>query len=110
MDFLEVLYPVLLICAPIVLVILIGIAVSAIWLKLMDKNIRACPECGRKAAGVIVETITERLENHVDHKRRNPARIKIEKVTDHYQCEFCGHTWTRSFRRTEQIRKRGIRD
>ena len=110
MNFLEIFYPTLAMCAPITLIILIGIVVTALWLKVMDKNIRACPECGRKAAGTIEETTTERLNSHVDYKRRTPLRITTEIVTDHYQCEFCGHTWTRSFRRTEQTPQSGTRD
>jgi len=81
----------------------IGIAFTALWLKLMDKNIRACPECGRKAAGTIIETEEEMLSNYVDHKRYNSVRVKKTKVTDHYKCDFCGYIWTRSFNRVEPI-------
>jgi hypothetical protein len=27
----------------------------------------------------------------------------MEKVTDHYSCEHCGHRWTRSFTRQEEL-------
>lgn len=107
MDFLEIIYPTLVMCAPITLVIIIGIAVTALWLKIMDKNIRACPECGRKAAGTIVETEEVELSSHVDHNRRISVRIKKLKIIDHYQCDFCEHTWVRSFNRTEQVPIKG---
>ncbi len=103
MNFLEIMYPTLVMCAPITLVIIIGIAVTALWLKIMDKNIRACPECGRKAAGTIVETEEVLLSSYVDHKRRTPVRVKKLKIIDHYQCDFCEHTWERSFNRTEPV-------
>jgi ribosomal protein L37AE/L43A len=100
MNIFEIIYPTLVMCGPIALVLILGIVITALWLKIMDKNIRACPKCGRKAAGFIVETTTERLGSRMDYKRRNPVRITTEKVTDHYQCEFCGHRWEKSFNRT----------
>lgn len=104
MDFLAIVYLTLLICGFVSVVILIGIAVSALWLRYIDRHLRACPRCRRKAAGYIVETETASSHSHVDSKGREPARVTEEHLIDHYQCEHCGHTWTRSFKQTKRTR------
>jgi predicted RNA-binding Zn-ribbon protein involved in translation (DUF1610 family) len=104
MDFLDVIVPILPMCGLLILVLLIGVAFNALWLKLMYRQIRACPSCGAKAAGEIVDTQEIVIANNVDHRGRKPVRIKETKVSDQYQCEVCGHTWTRSFIQKERIR------
>jgi len=104
MDFIDVIMPILPGCGLLIIVIVIGVAFNALWLKLMLRNIRACPECGAKAAGEIVDTQEIVISNHVDHRGRKPVRIKELKVIDHYECDVCQHTWERSFTRKDRIR------
>ncbi|MFQ5615057.1 MAG: hypothetical protein ACE5GO_01135, partial [Anaerolineales bacterium] len=91
MDYLATIFPSLLICGFIGLVILIGIAASMVWFRYVDGYLRACPECHRRGAGYIVETETVSSHSHTDYKGRNPVRITEEHIIDHYQCEHCDH-------------------
>jgi ribosomal protein L37AE/L43A len=104
MDILEVIFPILPMCALLLLVIFIGIGANYFWLKIMYRQIRACPECKTKGSGEIIDTQEVVLSNMVDYKIRKPVRIKETKITDHYQCEVCKHTWTRSFTEKERIK------
>lgn len=104
MDFLEAILPILPMCGLLLLVMLLGIGANYFWLKLMYRRIRACPECKAKGSGEIIDTQEVVLSNMVDYKLRKPVRIKETKITDHYQCEVCKHTWTRSFTEKERIK------
>jgi hypothetical protein len=104
MDLIDVIIPILPVCGLLIIVMALGVSLNALWLKLMLRNIRACPECGAKAAGEIIDTKEIILSNHVDHRGRKPVRIKESKIIDHYQCEVCEHTWERSFTHKERIR------
>ena len=104
MDFLEALLPVLPICGLLLLVLFLGIVVNYFWLKVMYRRIRACPECNAKGAGEIIDTQEVVLSNNVDYKLRKPVRVKEVKITDHYQCEACQYTWTRTFTQKERVR------
>jgi ribosomal protein L37AE/L43A len=104
MDILEVLFPILPMCALLLLVLFIGVVVNYFWLKVMYRRIRACPECNAKSAGEVIDTQAVVLSNKVDYKLRKPVRVKEIKITDHYQCEVCKHTWTRTFTQKERVR------
>ncbi len=104
MDFLDVIVPILPICGLLILVLLLGVSLNYFWLKFMLRRIRACPECGVKAAGEIKNTEEIILSNNVDYRGRKPVRIKETKYIDHYECSACGHTWTRSFTQKSRIR------
>jgi transcription elongation factor Elf1 len=104
MDFLEILFPILPMCGLLLLVLFIGVAVNYFWLKFMYRRILACPECNAKGAGEVIDTQEVILSNKVDYKLRKPVRIKETKITDHYQCKVCGHSWTRSFTQKERVR------
>ena len=108
MDFIDVSLTVLPMCGLLILVLLMGIGLNYLWLRLMLRNIRACPECGTKSAGEIVDTQEIVLSNHVDHRGRKPVRIKETKVIDEYKCNLCDHTWNRSFTRTDRIKMNNI--
>lgn len=108
MDFLDVTFTILPMCGLLILVLLMGIVLNYFWLKLMLRNIRACPECGAKSAGEIMDTQEIILSNHVDHKGRKPVRIKETKIIDNYKCTVCEHTWTRSFNRKDRIKMDNI--
>ena len=108
MDFIDVTLTILPMCGLLILVLLMGISLNYLWLRLMLRNIHACPECGAKSAGEIVDTTEIILSNHVDHRGRKPVRIKETKMIDNYKCEVCGHTWNRSFTRTDRIKMENI--
>ncbi len=103
MDFLNVIIPILPICGLLILVMLLGIGLNYLWLQVMYRRIRTCPECEAKGAGEIVDTQEIVLANNVDYKGRKPVRLKETKITDHYQCETCQHTWERTFTRKERL-------
>lgn len=93
------------------LIFLIILAIFAvIWLiggviiyRIVDNKLRRCPNCKRGAAGFIVQTETEALGIRMDRTGKELVRIKSEKVTDHYECQHCKHTWIRSFERKERM-------
>ena len=68
----------------------------------VDRKLRSCPNCKRRAAGKITKTEIEPLGEIVDHRGRKSVRVKSEKVTDHYKCKHCEHIWMRTFERKEQ--------
>lgn len=74
-----------------------------ILFRVVDRKLRRCPNCKRAAAGTIIESETEPLGIQVDRRGKEMVRIKSEKVIDHFQCDHCGHTWTRSFERKQPV-------
>lgn len=81
---------------------LFWLIIGYLLFRSVDHNLRRCPNCKRGAVGKIIDTDIEPIQTRIDHSKLTPVRIKREKVTDHYQCERCGHTWMRSFERREQ--------
>lgn len=71
--------------------------------RYVDRRLRACPNCKRGASGTITQTEIEQLGVHIDHSGKKSVQVKSEKVTDHYECANCGHTWLRTYERKEQI-------
>jgi hypothetical protein len=108
MEFLDVLAPIVPMCGILVVVMLVGIGFNYLWLKLMYRRIRACPECEAKGSGAVIDTQEIIVSNNVDYRRRKPVRIKETKVIDKLQCEVCQHTWTRSFTREERVRMEDV--
>jgi len=108
MEFLNIILPILPMCLLLILVLFLGVVINYFWLKFMLRRIRACPHCGKNGAGEIVETEEIVLSNSVDHRGRRPVRIKETKVIDHFQCETCAHTWTRSFIQKERVKMNDI--
>jgi hypothetical protein len=104
MDFLDIIFPILPMCLLLILVLLLGVGANYLWLKFMLRRIRACPECGAKAAGELIDTEEIVISNKIERRGRKPIRIKETKVIDQFQCEKCGHTWTRSFVQKERFK------
>ena len=104
MDFLDIIVPIVPMCGLLILVLLVGIGFNYLWLRLMYRRIRACPQCGAKGAGIVIDTQEVVIANNVDYRGRKPVRLKETKITDQYQCEACQHTWTRSFIQKERVR------
>ena len=93
-----------LLCLLLLVVLAATLAVAGfILVRFIDRKFRSCPECGSKSTGVIVGTEIQHLKTYVDHTGRSPMRLKLEKVTDNYQCESCGYTWTRTFERKTDL-------
>ncbi len=90
------------------LMALFWIAGGYIMFFFIDRRLRACPNCKRKATGQIIESEAELISNAVDHKGKRPLRVKVEKVTDHYQCEHCQHSWAHTFERTGRTPIQGV--
>jgi len=103
MGLAEVIFPLLPICGLSILVLAIGVVISYFLLRSTYQRILTCPKCGAKAAGEIFDTEEIFLANNIDYRGRNPVRNKETKITDHYRCETCQHTWTRTFTRRERI-------
>ena len=104
MDFLDIILPILPMCLILILVLLLGVGVNYLWLKIMLRRIRACPECGAKAAGEVIDTEEIVISNKIERRGRKPFRTKETKIIDHFQCEKCSHTWKRSFIQKERIK------
>ena len=90
------------------ILLLLGIF-AVVWLiggyilyRVVDRKLRACPNCKRGASGTIIETEIEPLGTQIDRTGKEAMRVKSEKVTDHYQCKHCNHTWMRTFERKER--------
>lgn len=92
----EYLYPALLIV--IILGIMFGVTVVAsyFWLRYLDSNFRQCPKCETRGSGTIIDTIDLGSHTEIDFSRTPPQKITTHKVEDHYKCENCSHTWTRT--------------
>jgi len=69
--------------------------------RLVDRKLRACPNCKRRASGIIENTELESLGTQIDRTGKEPMQITSEKVTDHFECKHCHHTWIRNYVRKE---------
>ena len=94
------------ILAFIVFLVIIGLfwwIFSWLLFRSVDLNLRRCPKCKRGGTGTITETTIEQLGIQVDRSKLTVVRTKREEVTDYYSCDRCGHQWTRSFTRQQQL-------
>ena len=103
MAFLDMIIPILPTCGLLLGVLALGVAFSYLLLNLTYRRILTCPECGEKSAGEHFDTEELQLSSHIDHRGRKAVRVKKVKITDHYRCKQCEHTWSRSFERTDRI-------
>lgn len=95
-----------LILACLVFLLLIGLfwwIFSWLLFRSVDRNLRRCPKCKRGSIGTIIETTIEPLGIKVDRSKLTTIRFRREMVTDHYSCDQCGHQWTRSFMRQQEL-------
>jgi hypothetical protein len=99
----EIIYPALLICGLITVMMVVGIGSAYLWLRVMSRRLSICPNCQRQNAGHIVESIVVDTTSHMDFKARTPARVTTTTVEDRWQCQHCGHEWTKSVRQTERV-------
>ncbi len=68
----------------------------------VDRKLRRCPNCGRGGSGFINDTDIVPLGVSIERAGKETVRIQAEKVTDHYECKHCSHTWMRTFERKER--------
>lgn len=93
------------------LICLIWVAIFAVFwavfgffiYRTVDRKLRACPNCKKKAAGMIVETEITPLGMQMEHSGKELVQVKSKKVSDHYECKHCQHTWMRTFERKERL-------
>ncbi|MEM7034726.1 MAG: hypothetical protein AAF629_34620 [Chloroflexota bacterium] len=86
------------------LILLIGSSFVYWGLTAMTKRFNRCPSCGKNDAGTIVETITLETNTHMDYKYKPPRRVIEKTLEDHYQCDFCDHTWNRTINEVKKMR------
>jgi hypothetical protein len=104
LEFLSaVFYPAFLVCFFFGLIILVGTVFSYWWLVVFDKRMRTCARCGKVGGGQLAESFVVHLENYMDFKRTPPSRITVKTHEDHYECDQCGHTWTRTAKETNRV-------
>lgn len=104
MNLVEILIAFLPFCILPILVLLIGVVISYLILNKVYRRYWACPECGAKLSGEIIDTQEFVLSSKVDYTLRNPVRMKEVNITDQYQCKVCRYTWKRSFSKRERVR------
>jgi hypothetical protein len=100
MDILAILYPSLLVCAFFGLILLVGIGFSYLWLRMLDRRMRKCPRCQKVGAGAVTESTVIASKNYMDFQRQPPARVAVKTYEDHYECQYCGHKWTKTAEET----------
>ena len=113
MNINEVLFPTLLVCGFLGIMILVGVVFSYIWLVYLDRRFRRCPQCGKSGSGNLVatEVLDSRsriewrnagrfMEKGVD--RRQQLRVTEQVHEDTFECEQCGHRWTQTITEKEQ--------
>ncbi len=91
MDLTPIILPLVLVCGLFGIVMAVGVVGSAFWY--IDRDLRACAECGSKGTGYIVDTDTISSQTHMDYKGQTPMRVTEKHLIDHYECEECGHKW-----------------
>lgn len=107
--FLDIFFPVLLVCGFFGVILLTGIVGSYFWLRWIHSQMTACPACGRKDAGEIADSKTLESKTSVEwsgERKRlgqifgHPQRIRVveKTVEDRFECRFCGHEWTTTAR------------
>jgi hypothetical protein len=107
--FVDIIFPVLLVCGFFGVILLMGIVGSYFWLRWIHAQMTTCPACERKDAGEFVDSQTLESKASVEwsgEQKRfgqilgNPQRIRVVEKTieDHFKCQFCGHEWTTTAR------------
>lgn len=97
-------YPVLLMCGLLIVILLVGIGFSYLWLVWLGKQATKCPKCNKKGAGELVKSEVIHSNVRTEWKdmglfRRGSSqrqRIQVTEKTyeDHFKCEYCGYQWT----------------
>ncbi|MGD1994972.1 MAG: hypothetical protein PVI59_17395 [Anaerolineae bacterium] len=113
MGWLDVLFPSLLICGLFGVILLVGIGFSYLGLVWLHKEMTKCPECSRRGAGELVEREVVASEVNTEWKdrrgifgrdrdRRQLVQVTEETYEEHFECQYCGHCWTRTTQETQR--------
>lgn len=97
-----IIYPGLVVCMLLAIMLIMAVGSSYLWLRHVDGSYRKCPSCGKAGAGYVLETNLLNSQTHVDHKGRAPARVTKETFEDLYECEHCKHQWKVKFQKTDR--------
>jgi hypothetical protein len=95
MDFGAIFYPTFLVCFLFGIILATGIGFSYLWLVMFDKQARKCPDCHKLGGGDITASELIASKQYMDFKRQPPVQVTEKTYEDHYQCQHCGHTWTK---------------
>ena len=104
MNWHDVLFPTLIVCGLFGLILLVGIGFSYLWLVWLNKQTAKCPECGKTRAGELIESKVISSRTHTEQKtvqgifRQKVSLVQVTEETyeDHFECQYCGHRWTRT--------------
>jgi hypothetical protein len=66
MGWSEILFPFLIVCGFLGLVLLVGVGFSYLWLVWLNKQATTCPKCGEKGAGKLVESKVIDSKTHLE--------------------------------------------
>ena len=111
MEWLDVIFPSLIVCGIFAIMLAVGIGFSYVWLVWLNKRATTCPACGKTGAGELVESEVIDSSAHLEWKTHSsrflqnagPVRVTEKTYEDHFKCRYCGHQWTE----TAQEKKRG---
>ncbi len=103
------LLPLFLVCGLFALILAVGIGCSYLWLVWLGKEATKCPKCGKRGAGELLESKVIDSKSYTEWERRlrilggDADQRRLVQVTeqaseDHFECERCGHRWTRTAR------------
>jgi ribosomal protein L37AE/L43A len=116
MGWSDILVPSSVICGLFGVMLVVGIGFSYLWLVRLNKEATKCPECGKRGAGELVESkvIDSKAHwewrRHISIFRQDVRRVQVTEETyeDHYECQYCGHQWTKTaqWTRTTPEKKR----
>ena len=113
MGWLDVVFPSLIVCGLFGVLFAVAIGFSYLGLVWLHKEITKCPQCGRRGAGDLVEREVVASEVRTEWRDprglfgRDPSRRQLVQVTEktceeHFECQYCGHEWTRTTQETQR--------
>ena len=100
-------YPLGVICGLFGIFVLAQVVITYIWLRWFSAKATRCPECGRKGAGALLHSEVVDSKEYVQWKnarsffglgtgKRQRVEISNKTYEDHFECQYCGHQWTRT--------------
>jgi predicted RNA-binding Zn-ribbon protein involved in translation (DUF1610 family) len=103
MGWADILYPLVLTGGICGIVLLVSIGFAYLGLVWMNRRATKCPECGKVGAGELVESelinsmVRTEMRTHLGLFRRetSPVQVTEETYEDHFECQHCGHRWTK---------------
>ena len=103
MDIGAVFYPLLLVCALLGVMLLVGIGFSYLWLRVLGARFNTCPNCHKQDAGRIVESVVLDSQSRMEFRRHPPSRVTERTLEDRWECQYCGHQWTKTAKEIDRV-------